>query len=514
MYYLFKLMFVLNCESRGLLCVDKTCDYYIYSLRKKCVDIKEQSERGQKWSSQARTYRFMKDLFELLKNGDKRIGVHGFGKEPFEIKSDRFYSKNKLSDKYLNKAILDLSFDPDGGGNQYQFIDYKILSPDHIGSLYESLLELNLEMKKNKFELLNTRGDRKSTGSYYTPEYLVNYIIEETLKPLVIKKTPKEILGLKILDPSMGSGHFLLGVVRYLENTITSLQDSDGNFERIDFDKIRREVLKNCVFGVDINPLATQLAKLSLWIYTSQKRARVEPLKGQLITYNALVDDLDYSKCFNNKISEGNVDAIVGNPPYIGEKGNKEKFQLIKMNSLGKRFYHGKMDYFYFFIHLALDLTKKMGRVGYITTNYFPTAYGAKRLRIDLKNRAKFTKTINFGNYKIFKNAQGQHSMISFLEKSNRDVECESYSLKGSGTMNEELFSKALWEKRELRKIKNTAIYDGKLNYIRLDGIIENEKIFNSIFQKMKSTDKTLGCVLNINTGLFTACDKVFVFKK
>src|SRR5690606_33883236 len=128
--------------------------------------------------------------------------------------------------------------------------------------------EFNLVKKGKKIELLNTKGDRKATGSYYTPEYLVDYIVEETLHSLVEGKTPEGILKLKVLDPSMGSGHFLLGVVKYFENRIVELQDTDKKVKgAVDFDKVRKEIIKHCVFGVDINSLATQLAKFSLWIY-------------------------------------------------------------------------------------------------------------------------------------------------------------------------------------------------------------------------------------------------------
>ncbi len=84
----------------------------------------------------------------------------------------------------------------------------------------------------------------------------------------------------------MGSGHFLLGVVKFLEGHIISLQDTDKKIKgSIEFDQIKKEVLKSCVFGVDINRLATQLAKFSLWIYTSQKGDFLEPLSDQLIDF-------------------------------------------------------------------------------------------------------------------------------------------------------------------------------------------------------------------------------------
>lgn len=509
MYYLFKLMFVLNCESKGLLEVNKQDDYYEFSLRKICMDIKDQFEAKKTWSGQPKTYNHINDLFVLLKAGDSRIGVHGFGEEPFEIGSEEFYSKHRISDEFLNKAILDLSCDFDEEDN-LQFIDYKILSPDHIGSLFEGLLEFNLIKKGRKVELLNTKGDRKATGSYYTPEYLVDYIVEEVVSPLINKKDVSEITKLKILDPSMGSGHFLLGVVKFLEKTITEIQDSNEKVKgAIEFDKIRKEVLKNCVFGIDINPLATQLAKFSLWIYTSQKGDSLEALSDQLVCSNALLDSLDYKEVFRNQIKPGSLDAIVGNPPYIGEKGNKEIFQKVKETGFGKAYYQGKMDYFYFFFHKTLDLLRENGRSGLVSTNYFGTASGAKTLRADLAKRSTVWKIVNFNNLKIFKGAQGQHNQVTFFSKGiDKKIDCDLfYSIKTGACSLEVLESILAKDKTcvNYKKIKNSEVFEGQEKYIRVsvDGSDEVKPILDTMAEYNKCMDQ----YYRINNGVHSQAD-------
>lgn len=509
MYYLFKLMFVLNCESKGLLEVNKQDDYYDFSLRKMCMDIKEQFEAGKTWSGQPKTYNHINDLFTLLKAGDSKIGVHGFGEEPFEIGSEEFYSKHKISDEHLNHALLELSCDYDEEDN-LQFIDYKILSPDHIGSLFEGLLEFNLIKKGKKVELLNTKGDRKATGSYYTPEYLVDYIVEEVVSPLINKKDISEITKLKILDPSMGSGHFLLGVVKFLEKSITELQDSNDKIKgAIDFDKIKKEVLKNCVFGIDINPLATQLAKFSLWIYTSQKGDYLEPLSDQLVCANALLDSLDYNKVFKGQIHPGAVDAVVGNPPYIGEKGNKEIFQEVKNTEFGKRFYQGKMDYFYFFFHKTIDLLRNDGGAGLVSTNYFGTALGAKNLRTDLQKRVSITKIINFNNLKIFKGALGQHNQVTFFKKGYQGSKsCEIFYASKNGPCSNEILVSLVGGDKEFgkhQKLHNEKLYDGDELYIRINA--EDSGHASSITEKMCSYNKCFDEYYRINNGVHSQAD-------
>lgn len=508
MYYLFKLMFVLNCESKGLLEVNKQDDYYAFSLRKMCMEIKEQFESGKNWSRQPKTYNQINDLFTLLKMGDSKIGVHGFGEEPFEIGSEEFYRKYRISDEHLNHALLELSCDYDEEDN-LQFIDYKILSPDHIGSLFEGLLEFNLVKKDRKVELLNTKGDRKATGSYYTPEYLVDYIVQEVVSPLIIKKDVGEITKLKILDPAMGSGHFLLGVVKFLEKEITEIQDSNEKVKgAIEFDKIRKEVLKNCVFGIDINPLATQLAKFSLWIYTSQKGDTLEPLNDQLLCSNSLLDSFNWERNFNQQVSNGLFDAIVGNPPYIGEKGNKPMFDEIKGNLLGK-FYQGKMDYFYFFYHLALNQVKDSGRIGFITTNYFVTATGATTLRSDLKTRASIERVINFNEMKIFKSAQGQHNILMILKKGKNKDKCLLHFAKEGGALTSNLFDLSSKDLFSTCFVSQAELFDTDENYMRTDPEMHRGSEAANVLVKMLKCKKNLSNEFEIDAGIQTGADRV-----
>ena len=514
MYYLFKLMFILNCESKGLLEVNKQDDYYEFSLRKRCLELKEQLESGKNWSSQPRTYNLINDLFELLKTGDQKIGVYGFGNEPFEIGSLGFYRKNKVGDVYLNTALLDLSCDKDDEGN-LQFIDYKILSPDHIGSLFEGLLEFNLVKVENKIELLNTKGERKSTGSYYTPEHLVDFIVKRTLEPIVDNKNTSEILKMKFLDPSMGSGHFLLGTLKYLEGKINDIQLKSETKDAIDFDQITRNLLKNCIFGIDINPLSVELAKFSLWIYSSHKGSPVEQLGKHLIQGNSLEDMMPAPVEFSKNISIGNVDGIIGNPPYIGEKGNKNIFQYVKQTSLGKRFYIRKMDYFYFFIHLGLDLLKENGRMGYITTNYFLSATSGNKLRTDLKKRSDIDLLFNTDEYKIFKSAQGQHNLISILEKrssnsSNKKVEL--WNAIGKGTMTPEVLDRCTSKDKKYLNLSfknSSSLFEGKENYIRMSA--QQSKSSSNIETIVEKSLKgaLLGEAFNVNQGILSGADKV-----
>lgn len=132
----------------------------------------------------------------------------------------------------------------------------------------------------------------------------------------------------------------------------------------------------------------------------------------------------------------GGFDIVIGNPPYIGESGHKEIFRAIAETEFGYKFYQGKMDYFYFFFHKAIDLLRDNGICALITTNYYINASGAKTLRKDFKERTNVYKLVNFNELKIFQSALGQHNMISFIEKSSvqREVDCCMTNRKGNAS--------------------------------------------------------------------------------
>ena len=220
--------------------------------------------------------------------------------------------------------------------------------------------------------------------------------------------------------------------------------------------------------------------------------------------------------------SDGNFkgfDLIIGNPPYIGEKGNKDKFIPIKNSSL-KDFYQGKMDIFYFFFHLGLNLLHENGILSFITTNYYPTASGAKKLREDLKNRSQIISLINFGLLKIFDSAQGQHNMITTLYKSKVNQPTKIYNfiirehsislqkfIKSHGitTLQECLNSKEI-----TNFYKSDNVYEGNEYYIRLSKNTENTEL-DKIFRKISGNGKykLLGKICNINQGIVSGADKV-----
>jgi len=217
--------------------------------------------------------------------------------------------------------------------------------------------------------------------------------------------------------------------------------------------------------------------------------------------------ELEFSEIFKGE--NPGFDIVIGNPPYVGEKGNKEKFHLIKKSVWGKKFYYTKMDLFYYFYHKALDIAKTNGSISFITTNYFLTADGAVKLRNDFKNRGNIKKIINFNELRIFESAKGQHNIITILTKNSSHDKTKSFSVKVEGDLNEKIFIKILNKDQNVidyTEINQRDLYYGNDNLIFLEGhsnkddIHSKESIISNILKKMENGEK-LKNIMEIKAG-------------
>lgn len=217
---------------------------------------------------------------------------------------------------------------------------------------------------------------------------------------------------------------------------------------------------------------------------------------------------------FADVFEKGGFDIVIANPPYIGEKGHKELFSEVKSSgSLGK-YYQGKMDLFYFFFHLSLNLGNNNSQVAFISTNYYITALGARKLREDFKNRAVVRKLVNFNELKIFKSATGQHNMVTILAKGqNNEAIAKTCITKRIGDATSEILNKIVgWQddKTDYSAVVLQDLYDGDECYMRLAGnsIISIEPV-QVILTKIKDHGITLGGMAFINQGIVSGCDYV-----
>ena len=220
---------------------------------------------------------------------------------------------------------------------------------------------------------------------------------------------------------------------------------------------------------------------------------------------------LDFARVFREK---GGFDIVIGNPPYIGESGHKEIFREVAETNFGKRTYQGKMDFFYFFFHKGIDVLHGKGDLAFITTNYYPTATGAKTLRKDFADRTYIRQLINFNEVRVFESALGQHNMITILTRNKQnDIMCKSTICSESvpadaNKINQILFAKD--DKSATVYVAQDNLYDGKDFYIRQQGVSsESKDSIGSVLDKMAAQKLRIGHIAEVNQGVVSGCDTV-----
>ena len=330
--FLYRLLFVLYAEGRGLLPVKPygTTGANInyrdrYSLQRLLPKLKNPLNFAS--SEFTKLYEDMLELFHLI-NGDqpsrnRACDVPRYNGGLFDPKKYSLLENWRIGEKTLANVLRRLvsANIPKGVGEQESFdfketVDYADLEVRQLGSIYEGLLEKHLELENEHLELKGDKAERKATGTYYTPDYIVQYIIENTLGPLCkeIEKSPevqnarkkglkdnsfaKAVLKLNILDPAMGSGHFLVRATEFLADEIVYHPTTALQFEKVspglsqEQEEIaywRRRVVESCVYGVDLNPLAVELAKLSLWLTCISTKRPLSFLDHHLRPGNSLI---------------------------------------------------------------------------------------------------------------------------------------------------------------------------------------------------------------------------------
>ncbi|MEW6025913.1 MAG: N-6 DNA methylase [Planctomycetota bacterium] len=305
--FLYRILFVLNAEARDLLSTHPQSNYY-----KNCgLQRLKEEIKGQLNTYTAETtklYHHLSELFHLVNNGSSEMKIPAYNGGLFDPERYQFLEQKKLPDKTVAGVIYKLAFREDKKKEVYS-LDYKELGERHLGSIYEAILEQKLVKKNGSVTLVNDKGERKATGAYFTPDYIVKYIVQNTVGSLVkqidknlcqsVKSVVKddsfanEILKLKILDPAMGSGHFLVETLDYLAEEIASHPTTQSKTEQgKDEDEVKfwkRRIVESCIFGVDIKDLAVELAKLSLWLKTVDRSQPLSFLDHHLKPGNSLI---------------------------------------------------------------------------------------------------------------------------------------------------------------------------------------------------------------------------------
>ncbi len=198
-----------------------------------------------------------------------------------------------LDDGEVRRGVLEL-ITRDGGRRGRVRVAYGDLGVEQLGAIYERLLDLTPSSSPRTGPVLTRAHTRKTSGSFYTPRSLTEFVVRRTLAPLVHDATPERILALRVLDPAMGSGAFLVAACRYLAVAYEAALVREGALMTGDIDDaeragFRRAIAQRCLFGVDLNPMAVQLGRLSIWLATLAANRPLTFLDHRLRTGNSLV---------------------------------------------------------------------------------------------------------------------------------------------------------------------------------------------------------------------------------
>ncbi|HBO3044340.1 TPA: N-6 DNA methylase [Pseudomonas aeruginosa] len=289
---IYRLIFVFTVEERGVLHPqDDSAEslaarrayaegYALVRLRELCLKRRARTRHDDQWQA-------IRIVFRGLAQGEPRLALPALG-GLFVSEQCPDLETASLDNAHLLAALQHLRWAvvAQGKGSSLTPVDYRNMGPEELGSVYESLLELvpTIDLPARTFGFVgrteegSTAGNaRKLTGSYYTPDSLVQELIKSALEPVIEQRlaanpaNPTEaLLAIRVIDPACGSGHFLLAAARRLAEKLAQLRSLEGGQEGAikpqDYRHALREVVAHCIYGVDRNPMAIELARMALWL--------------------------------------------------------------------------------------------------------------------------------------------------------------------------------------------------------------------------------------------------------
>ncbi len=292
---------------------------------------------------------------------------------------DHFYNSNLFSPHPFEKweeysgateKVIKILYGKEG----YYEYDFKIMSADVLGTVYENYLSHRLLKSKKGTTVLDDAKKRKEQGIYYTPNYIVDYIVKNTLDPVLNKcKSIEDIKRIKVLDPACGSGSFLIKAAEIIFNRYIEIGFKGKK------DLLKIQILKENIYGVDLDPQAVEITRLNLLINALFEREKL-PFLHNIKNGNSLIYGTDeelkkyFGKDFKEKkpfnwqeefsevFKQGGFDIIIGNPPWGAEieELDKKYYKNLFQSSTGI------IDTFSLFIEKSFSLLKESGCLGFV----------------------------------------------------------------------------------------------------------------------------------------------------
>ncbi len=453
----------------------------------------------------------------------------------FDLERDLLTPTLKIADERL-RAILTRLYFP-----QSPYV-FRELANETLGNVYEQLLGKVIQLTPSRQARLEIKPEAKKAGGvYYTPAYIVEYIVKQTVGKLIAGKSPDEISPLRMLDPACGAGSFLVGAYQllldyhldwYVEH-LHAPQTRDRIYQTTQGWRLtiaeKKRILLNNIYGVDLDRQAVAVTQLSLWLKVLEdetpeslgkqlalfKEPVLPHLEANIRCGNSLIglDDwaeqgmpspderrrinpMDWEREFPGIMRNSGFDGVIGNPPYVRIQVMKEwaprQVEILKRKYVAAR--AGNGDLSMVFIEKGLRLLKPWGRLGFIVPHKFFNAPSGAPLREWIARGKYLAHVVHFGDQQVFRGATIYTGLL-FLDKAGSEA-CRVVKV-------EDL---AAWRTQ------------GKA----LEGTIPAEKIIGAdwnfavdtsavLFEKLRQMPVKLGNVAKIFVGIQTSADPVFV---
>ena len=347
--------------------------------------------------------------------------------------------------------------------------NFAVIGVELLGTIYEKYLGKTIRLTEKRVKVEEKPEVRKAGGVFYTPKWVVSYIVENTVGKLIEGKSPSQIDSIHIVDPACGSGSFLIEAVdrlfeyhlKYYEayprdakrgelfpNVVVSYDDDGTAISRLSIYK-KGEILKNNIFGVDLDPQAVEVTMMSLFIKILEGERALPHNKELLpslsknircgnslvgfdfLEQKTLIEDKEKVNCFDWYSKEtgfGNIinqkkgfNAVIGNPPYIRIQTMKEwaPREVEYFSCKYKTAEVGNYDIYVVFVEKAMQLLDENGLFGFILPNKFFQAEYGKKLRQLISNNKYLREIINFGDQQVFEQVT-TYTNLMFLSKSQK----------------------------------------------------------------------------------------------
>ena len=466
---------------------------------------------------------YYKNIVEIFKKSD---GKYNSG--IFDFSKDKITQNIEVDNKVIKEIINDLYYPK----SPYEF---SVISVEIIGNAYEQFLGKTITIGKNsaksgqmpKAKIELKPEVRKAGGVYYTPEYIVDYIVENTVGEKIKGKTPKEIANIKIVDPACGSGSFLIGAYKYLLNYHREYYSKQGKKKFLGSKEdaitedgelalwVKKQILINNIFGVDIDSNAVEVTKLSLLLKCMENETPASIMNNQSLFNERALPSLDENiKCgnsligndfysggdslnidietqykincfdwedeFKNVFKGGGFDIVIGNPPW-----GADILKITRSYLTNKYKYVVDYQSYQYFLFMLFNSLKENGLYGMIIPNTFSLNVLAKKSRDNFLNMGHLMQIVDLSNIDVFIGPKVRSTIFIGCKSNLENTDCKILFMNND----KEYILKHNVSYNEIKEAETWKIY------------LDDHNELTKLFDKIVSNCKTLSDYCNVKQG-------------